>query len=57
VTACLLTPEQLPPILFRIANWCHTDGTEVLFTTHLHIFNVGGEQFWGRAVRASCDSI
>jgi hypothetical protein len=47
----------MPLFAQGIANWCHADGTEVLFTTRFRASKVGGEQFWGRAVRASCDSI
>ena len=41
----------------EIANWCYRDGPKVLFTAARPDFIVASEQFWGRAVRASCDSL
>jgi hypothetical protein len=44
----------LSRIVFRQLVPCH--GTEVGFTRAATFANFTGEQFWGRAVRASCDS-
>jgi hypothetical protein len=42
--------------VFRVAVSCHTYGTGVSFTALEAGFRVAGEQFWGRAVRATHDS-
>ena len=39
-----------------MAPWWAQAGTEVLFTPAERRFNFLGEQFWGRAARASADS-
>src|SRR5690348_6899624 len=39
-----------------IAHWCSFSGTEVPFSNGLADFSLMGEQFWGRAARASRDS-
>src|SRR6266481_955121 len=40
----------------EMAPWWAQAGTEVLFTPAERRFNFLGEQFWGRAARASADS-
>src|SRR2546430_7017382 len=40
----------------KMAPWWAQAGTEVLFTPTERRFNFLGEQFWGRAARASADS-
>jgi hypothetical protein len=37
----------------QVADWCHLGGTEVAFTPGKERITFAGEQFWGRAVRAS----
>jgi len=40
-----------------MAKSCYRLGTKVLFTGDSGATKVSDEQFWGRAVRAFCDSL